>query len=195
MRLVGEVASLLRPRAVEKGLTLDVRYIGFCPATIRTNPTRLRQILMNLLGNAIKFTAQGGIRLEVELLTADPERPRFLFRVIDTGIGMNPDQVNHLFEPFTQLDIASARRFGGTGLGLTISKHFAIMLGGDITVKTELGHGSAFTVEIEIGSLRGVTMLERPVECGIAAKGNDPVPCQISTGESCWLKTARTTRN
>ena len=174
--LVSQVVSLLRPRAIEKQLTLDVQYVGFCPATIRTDPTRLRQILMNLLGNAIKFTAQGGIRMEVELLTSDPERPTVQFRVIDTGIGMNPEQLKHLFEPFIQSDISSARRYGGTGLGLTISKHFAIMLGGDITVKTEAGRGSTFTVEIEIGSLRSVAMLERPTECGATGPGNDPIP-------------------
>jgi Amt family ammonium transporter len=177
-QLVGEVASLLRPRAVEKGLTLDVQYIGFCPATIRTDPTRLRQILMTLLGNAVKFTPRGGIRLVIELLTTDSESPKLQFRVIDTGIGMNPEQLAHLFEPFTQVDISSAGRLGGTGLGLTISKHFAIMLGGSITVKTEIGHGSVFTVEIETGSLRGVPMLERPAECGDTGAGKDlgPLP-------------------
>ena len=131
--ITDEVVSQLRPRAVAKRLTLDVEYESDVPETVRTDPARLRQILVNLLGNAIKFTELGGGRL---LISTKKEKGQgggeavLQFDVFDTGVGMDPTRVADLFEPFSQADTSTTRRFGGTGLGLAISKRFAEMLGG-----------------------------------------------------------------
>ncbi len=163
VQIAEDVAALLQQKAAERGNTIQTQYIGPCPENIRTDPTRLRQVLTNLLANAIKFTERGTIRLTVQLLTFGDET-RLRFSVIDTGIGMSNEEVANLFKPFTQADASTARRFGGTGLGLTISKQFARMLGGDITVNSEPGKGSTFTVDIATGALEAVRMLDRPVE-------------------------------
>ena len=127
------------------------------PKTIQTDPTRLRQILLNLLSNAIKFTDRGEVRVEVTLLT---EAAKLQFNVIDTGIGMTPDQCSGLFEPFAQGDHSTTRRFGGTGLGLAISKRLSESLGGGITINSEPGRGSSFSISIETGPLEGIELIE-----------------------------------
>ena len=164
--IVTEIAALMRPRATEKGLDLRVEFSGRIPATVKSDPTRLRQILMNLTGNAIKFTERGSVRLVVvmskSLPEGDPARgssPRISFEVIDTGIGMTREQMGTVFRAFTQGDPSMARRFGGTGLGLTISRRLAEMLGGSISATSEPGRGTTFRVEIETGSLSGVQMI------------------------------------
>jgi CheY-like chemotaxis protein len=120
------------------------------PERIRTDCLRLRQILVNLVGNAIKFTEVGGVRLAVR---GDPDgRPTARFDVVDTGIGMSGEQIAGLFQPFSQADASAHRCFGGTGLGLAISKRLAAMLGGDITVASEPGKGSTFSLSIAAGS-------------------------------------------
>jgi signal transduction histidine kinase len=126
-QIVAEVLQLMRVRAEAKGLQLVAEFKGKLPATIRTDPTRLRQILLNLVGNAIKFTPRGKIRLRVQLQMAG--QPLLRFSLIDEGIGMTREQLEHLFQPFSQGDASMARRFGGTGLGLSISKRLAELLG------------------------------------------------------------------
>jgi CheY-like chemotaxis protein len=112
---------------------------------------RLRQILVNLVGNAIKFTELGGIRVVAGFLPADGEYgARFYVRVRDSGIGMSEEQVGRLFQPFVQADSSTTRRFGGTGLGLTIARRLAQMLGGDIFVQSQPDRGSTFTLEIAV---------------------------------------------
>ena len=163
--LVAEIVSMMQSRALHKGLTLDVAYRGAIPDTIQADPTRLRQILINLIGNAIKFTETGGVRLEVSMKQADsPARPQLRFDVIDTGLGLTADQQETLFLPFTQADASTTRKFGGTGLGLTISKRLAQMLGGDITVSSVACKGSRFTLTVDTGPLEGVVMLDNPGE-------------------------------
>jgi signal transduction histidine kinase/DNA-binding response OmpR family regulator len=153
--LVAPAASLMGARAREKGLTFSVEYPAPVPERIRTDPTRLRQILMNLLGNAIKFTEPGGaVRLVVRVI--DGLSPRIRFDVVDTGIGVAPEVRDRLFTPFMQADPSTSRRYGGSGLGLTISRRLARMLGGDIAVDSTPGHGSTFTVDVDPGSLAGV---------------------------------------
>jgi len=157
------VASLMRVRADAKGLTLEIKYRGAIPETIATDPTRLRQVLINVIGNAIKFTEVGGVRLLVEL-TGDHEPPLLQFDVVDTGLGMSPAQVARLFQPFTQADTSTTRKFGGTGLGLAISKRLAQELGGDIAlVETSQGGGTRFRVTVATGSLAGVAMVADPL--------------------------------
>jgi PAS domain S-box-containing protein len=162
-QVINDVAALMKVRAMDKNLAFDVRYIGPIPQTIQTDPTRLRQILMNMIGNAIKFTHRGSIKLLVSMADAvEATYPRLRFDVIDTGVGMTPEQQALLFRPFAQADSSTTRKFGGTGLGLTISKRLAAMLGGDLTVRSEAGMGSTFSLTIHTGSLNGVPMLDAP---------------------------------
>jgi signal transduction histidine kinase/ActR/RegA family two-component response regulator len=162
-QIIAEVASLMRVRADAKGLALEIKYRGAIPETIATDPTRLRQVLINVIGNAIKFTEVGGVRLLVEL-TGDHEPPLLQFDVVDTGLGMSPAQVARLFQPFTQADTSTTRKFGGTGLGLAISKRLAQELGGDIAlVETSQGGGTRFRVTVATGSLAGVAMVADPL--------------------------------
>ena len=139
VELADDVAELLRQRAQAKGLRLVVEPLPTAPPAVWTDVTRARQILVNLVGNAIKFTEEGEVRVRVG---ADGERAAF--EVVDTGIGISPEQQAKLFEPFTQADGAGGRRQGGTGLGLSISRKIARLLGGSVTVESELGRGSRF---------------------------------------------------
>ncbi|MFP4599358.1 MAG: ATP-binding protein [Persicimonas sp.] len=147
--LVEDVVSLMQVRAEESAVPLHVEYDGLVPETIETDPVRVRQVLVNLLGNAIKFTEDGEVRLRVG--TASDRLDRIVFEVTDTGIGMTQDQVDRLFEPFQQGDASVTRRFGGTGLGLAISKRLVDRLGGDIEVESEFGRGSTFRFWIDSG--------------------------------------------
>ncbi len=153
--LLADIASLMRARASEKGLDFRLWVEGDVPLTIHSDPTCIRQILVNLVGNAVKFTEKGSVRV-VASMTGTSEKPMIRFRVIDTGIGFTPDQEKRLFNAFTQADETMTRRFGGTGLGLTISKGLAQLLGGDIVVQSELNKGSEFVVELETGEIDGV---------------------------------------
>jgi PAS domain S-box-containing protein len=156
-RIAAEVVELHRARARECGLLLGLRVEGEIPAEIRTDPTRLRQILMNLVGNAVKFTERGEVTL---LMSLEVEKePRLRFRVTDTGIGIEPDRLQSLFQPFTQADTSVTRRFGGTGLGLAICRRLAMLLGGELSAKSESGVGSEFSVTIATGRLDGVAMV------------------------------------
>ena len=160
--LVDDVVWSMRPRAAEKGLNLQVDYAYPLQKTVQTDPTRLRQILLNLVDNAIKFTEQGCVRITVRSTQGSRGEPRMQFAVADTGIGMTGEQKNRIFQPFVQADSSTTRRFGGTGLGLTISKRMAELLGGGIEVESELGKGSTFTVTVDPGPLAGVPVLTAP---------------------------------
>jgi signal transduction histidine kinase/CheY-like chemotaxis protein len=161
LRILADVVSLLRPRAVEKQLRLETRLRGAIPETIQSDPTRLHQILVNLAGNAIKFTEHGGITMRLELLPADGAHgPLLAVDVIDTGIGLSGEDQTRVFEAFAQADASLTRRHGGTGLGLTISRALARRLGGDLTVESETGRGSVFRASVATGPLDGVRMLD-----------------------------------
>ncbi len=161
--VLAPVASMLHMRAKEKQLRFAVEYAGLVPETIQTDPTRLRQILTNLLGNAIKFTATGGVRLIVRLARTDDDSGRLEFDVADTGIGLTPEQGASLFQPFTQADASVTRKFGGTGLGLSISRRLAQLLGGDVRlVESQPGTGTCFRVTINPGPLKGVALVDNP---------------------------------
>ena len=170
-QIISEVASLMRVRAKEKGLSLDYNWCDRVPETIVTDPARLRQLLLNLVGNAIKFTACGGVQIIARLLDEQSE-PRLQIQVIDTGIGIPADKQSMIFDPFSQADSSVTRRFGGTGLGLAICRHIAQALGGEIDVESKPGHGSIFTVTLATGSLQGIALLEGPASDIMPPKRN-----------------------
>lgn len=145
--LLNDVVSLLDLRARAKGLTLTSEVARNAPSTIRTDPVRLRQVLMNLVANAIKFTGDGGVSIRAHALPGPPRQ--VAFDVEDSGIGVPPDRTALLFEPFSQADMSVTREYGGTGLGLAISRRIARMLGGDVTlVRSAPGRGSLFRAAI-----------------------------------------------
>jgi len=170
-QILSDVASLMRIRAVEKHIALEIRNEGLIPIHIHTDASRLRQILINLIGNAIKFTDHGSVRLIMKLEESPSVGPRLRFDITDTGIGISSDQLARLFQPFTQADASTTRRFGGTGLGLTISKRFAEMLGGGITVDSAPGRGSIFSLTIDPGPLDGIA---RIANCRESLAGHEP---------------------
>lgn len=147
--VVEDVLRLMQLRAREKKLELEAEYLYPIPKWIHTDALRVRQILVNLIGNAIKFTERGTVRVTVRFAEATN---RMVFSISDTGIGIQPEQLERLFTPFLQADASMSRRFGGTGLGLSISRRLAEMLGGDISAASTFGTGSVFTLEIAAGS-------------------------------------------
>jgi PAS domain S-box-containing protein len=175
-QIVAEVVSLMRVRADVKGLPLVVEYSGPTPETIITDPTRLRQILVNLIGNAIKFTEVGSVRVVTRLVADADQEPKLTFDVIDTGIGIAKEEIAGIFEPFTQGDASTTRKFGGSGLGLAISKRLARLLGGDVTVASAAGRGSTFSVTVATGPLDGVPLLQHPAEAALAARPSKQTP-------------------
>lgn len=170
IQVVAEVISLMRVRAKAKSLSLAAKYEGPIPESIQSDPTRLRQILINLIGNAIKFTEIGKVELVIKLLGSRSGTPRMQFEVIDTGIGMSEQQIAKLFKPFSQVDSSTTRKYGGTGLGLTISKRLAEHLGGDITAKSKLERGSTFTLTISTGCLKNVKRLDHANETQLSSE-------------------------
>ncbi|ETX02076.1 MAG: hypothetical protein ETSY1_04940 [Candidatus Entotheonella factor] len=158
--IIRDVIQVLGVKAREKNITLELEVTSDLPEAIHSDPSRLRQIITNLVGNAIKFTETGGVRVALSIEGRVPLQAQLVIDVIDSGVGMPANKLDTIFDPFTQADTSVTRQFGGTGLGLTISRKFAQALGGDITVQSTLGQGSTFTVRIETGSLEGVTWLE-----------------------------------
>ncbi len=157
-RVVADVVTVMRVRADEKRISLDYQFDGPIPATIQSDPARVRQILTNLIGNAIKFTERGGVRVIAKFVDS-VDRPQMMLQVVDTGIGMTESASQKIFDPFSQADASVTRRFGGTGLGLSISKCFAEALGGGVTVTSEVGFGSVFTATIDTGPIESVAMI------------------------------------
>ena len=162
--LLADVASVVRPRAEQRGISLSVEYESELPETILTDPARLRQALINLVGNAVKFTQQGSVRIVTSLLPTWQGHPAVRIRVIDTGIGIREEVLPKLFDPFAQGDEAVFRKFGGTGLGLAISRHIITMLGGELAASSVWGKGSEFSLTAPVGDLEGVPMLSNPAE-------------------------------
>jgi len=148
---VESVVHTMRGRAKSKSVIIDAELAADLPAEITNDPTRFKQVLMNLVGNAIKFTPQGSIRIIVSRVSSDGI-DRLRADVVDTGIGMDAEEAVRLFAPFAQADTSMSRRFGGTGLGLSLSRRFARLMGGDVTlVESTPAQGSRFRVEIDMG--------------------------------------------
>ena len=188
LKVIADVVSMTRVRAQDKGLGLEVEFEGGIPETIHSDPTRLRQILINLVGNAIKFTDAGEVRIKVRCHDALDAQPKLVVSVCDTGIGMTDAQIGRLFRPFTQADTSTTRRYGGTGLGLTICKRLTALLGGELTVESELGRGSTFVATIATGSLEGIPMLHDVREGGAPrVRPEPPTGGGLATGISVLL--------
>ena len=182
--LISELVTMFTAPAQNRGICLEFTTAGPVPETILTDPTRLRQIVANLVGNAIKFTETGGVKIVARLLP-NPEKPQLAIDVIDTGIGISPEGLGKIFNPFVQADSTVTRRFGGTGLGLTISRRFAAALGGELTVASELGRGSTFTVTLDTGPLDGIRLLDAPQAQTSSAAVRQPVrqgPAETAAG-------------
>jgi CheY-like chemotaxis protein len=167
-QIMEDVMSAVGLRAEEKGLSLKVDYGAALPEVIHTDPLRLRQILVNLVGNAVKFTDRGEVRIAVRCLRTADRAAKIQFAVSDTGIGIAAERIVDLFQPFTQVDTSSTRLYGGTGLGLAISRRLAKALGGDIEVVSQYGKGSTFTLSIEAGLPEAIQ--------GPPAVGEEPTP-------------------
>lgn len=178
--LVREVVDLMRVRANAKGLSIEVRAESGVPRRLRTDAMRVRQILVNLVGNAIKFTEEGGIVLT--FIEREGSGGRSLcIQVADSGIGIRAEQVDRLFEPFTQADSTSTRRHGGSGLGLAISRRLAVLIGGDLKCRSIPGEGSVFTLSLPLeGASRFAAprTLETPPTLPAPAS---PAPIELSS--------------
>ncbi len=149
-KILNSIESMLRPTIIEKGLEFKIVESDGLPAQIRSDPTRLQQCLINLIGNATKFTEKGYVRLNVSLEKRE-DKPFIRFDVEDTGIGIPIDKQGTIFESFSQADGSTTRKYGGTGLGLAITKQLAGLLGGQVTLTSQEGKGSVFSLMIPAG--------------------------------------------
>lgn len=173
-QILDSVLSLMHVNARAKGLELSVVYDSPVPESILSDPLRLRQVLVNLIGNAIKFTEVGAVTVHVSFDAQNSSDSALRFRIEDTGVGMTVEQVSRLFSAFEQADASTTRKFGGTGLGLRISKRLAEVLGGDIAVTSQPGKGSAFTFSLKTGpakklGLTDMTKISRTIDYKPAA--------------------------
>ena len=164
---IEETAELFGARATEKGLDLIVRIAPEIPCEVTGDPGRIRQVLNNLLGNAIKFTSQGYVSLNVTCQPLADEGVRLRFSVEDTGIGVAAEKLESVFQRFEQADASTTRKFGGTGLGLAISKRLVEMMKGSIGVESSLGTGSTFWFTLDFGRLEH----QAPVQTGSVLNG------------------------
>lgn len=185
-QLMGEVVNVMKMKAQEKGIALDFAVRGSIPQQIQSDETRLRQILMNLVGNAIKFTSAGTVQIETELVQREGNS-LLKFRVIDTGIGMTTDQCAKVFEEFMQADSSVTRRFGGTGLGLAISKRLTEALGGAIEVQSVPDEGTTFSFSVATGDLTDVKLVDDQAARASLAQGIQ----QTAVGQLTRFKPAK----
>jgi signal transduction histidine kinase/ActR/RegA family two-component response regulator/HPt (histidine-containing phosphotransfer) domain-containing protein len=162
-QIIAEAVSVLRVGAMEKGIGLDYRWEGAIPRVIHTDPYRFKQLLLNLVGNAIKFTHQGAVLIVARIDRSD-DKPALVMEVRDTGIGIPREKLDLVFQPFVQADDSVTRRYGGTGLGLAIARKIANALGGELTASSVVGQGSTFTVRIAAGDLSADDELAAPTQ-------------------------------
>jgi signal transduction histidine kinase/ligand-binding sensor domain-containing protein/DNA-binding response OmpR family regulator/HPt (histidine-containing phosphotransfer) domain-containing protein len=163
--VISSVTSITAQKAQDKGLEFLAEVANSVPQNLVGDPLRLGQVIANLINNAIKFTEKGDVHLKAELLEHVGERARLRFSVKDTGIGMTPEQVARLFQPFSQADASTTRKHGGTGLGLTISRRLVELMGGEIWLESEPGAGSTFLFTVSVGVASG------PARSGIIPEG------------------------
>lgn len=182
LELVEQVVALSQERAIAKSLSVHVDIAANAPKTLVGDTLRLRQILINLTYNAVKFTDQGSVTLRVSEREALPNTRVLRFVVEDTGVGISRESLTRLFQPFYQVDSSSTRRFSGTGLGLTITKQLVCLMGGEISVESELGQGSRFTVDIPFGTVEArVIDSQTALSEGGVCHGDDELECSTLT--------------
>jgi signal transduction histidine kinase/FixJ family two-component response regulator/HPt (histidine-containing phosphotransfer) domain-containing protein len=184
--LVEDVTSLLSDHARRKGITLTARIDDAVPPGVRGDPNRVRQVLLNLMSNALKFTEHGTV--EVTLTAVDDAaagHAHLRFAVRDTGIGLTTDEIGRLFQPFSQADMSTSRRFGGTGLGLAISQQLVELMGGSVAVTSEPGAGSTFTVDLVLPTAE---LSERRPGTRVASAGSLPVLAGSRTGDDSLVR-------
>ncbi len=163
--MLADVASVMRPRAEQRGIAFGIKYVGPIPETILTDGIRLRQAILNLAGNAVKFTERGSVRIITSFINDFcGDQPAVKIDVADTGIGIPEDVLPRLFQSFEQGDASITQKFGGTGLGLAISRNIVHLLGGQMTVASVRGQGSTFTLTVPIGNVQDIRMLRVPSE-------------------------------
>jgi len=167
-RTATDVVALLTPQAAAKGIGLRSEIHLDVPRHTTGDPGRIRQVLMNLIGNAVKFTGHGSVLLRMSRCAVG-EQPGTLFEVIDTGIGIDPEVQNQLFQPYTQADASIARRYGGTGLGLAICRHLVEAMGGSIGLESRVGSGSRFWFSLPLASKPGRAVPAGPERSRTAA--------------------------
>ncbi|HLO39500.1 MAG TPA: ATP-binding protein, partial [Phycisphaerales bacterium] len=172
VQIVEDVVSLMRVRAAQQGLSLKTEYAWPLPSAITSDPMRVRQVLINLVGNALKFTHHGGVTIRLAHM---PDVQLLRFDVIDTGIGISQDQRRELFRPFSQGDATMTRRYGGTGLGLSISRKLANLLGGEMSLASTPGEGSTFSFTIATGHVDAGAL-----RSSIVGPGSPPAPAELS---------------
>jgi PAS domain S-box-containing protein len=176
-----EAIDLLAARAQEKGIFLGTLVGARLPERATGDPGRIRQVLLNLISNAIKFTEYGSVRVELDAQEDEAGDARLIFRVVDSGIGIAPDRVDTLFDAFSQADVSTARRFSGSGLGLAISRELVHLMDGSVRVDSALGSGSTFTVSIPCVVPVGATLMGSEV-AGLRAAtiiGTDAVRASV----------------
>lgn len=159
--VLNEVSQLMRVRAEEKGIALEVAYPADAPRAFYGDSLRIRQILFNLTGNAVKFTHEGKISLVARIEYLNASRYAVQIAVKDTGIGIEQEKVQTVFKKFTQADVSTTRRYGGTGLGLSISRSLAELMGGSITVESTVGEGSTFTLMLQLDAAPETSLQRR----------------------------------
>jgi signal transduction histidine kinase/DNA-binding response OmpR family regulator/HPt (histidine-containing phosphotransfer) domain-containing protein/HAMP domain-containing protein len=181
--VISSVTTLTAQKAHEKGLEFLAHVGPGIPECLRGDPLRLGQILTNFVNNSVKFTERGEIRLDIELLERTGEKVALKFWVRDTGIGMTKEQVAKVFQPFTQADMSTTRKHGGTGLGLTICRRLVELMGGRIWLESEAGVGSSFffTVWLEVGQALGTRKVvpERIAKLRVLVVDDNPAACEI----------------
>ncbi len=188
-RLLEEVLSLMQPIAEKKRVELVIKYPSSVPENVMVDGGRLRQVLLNLLSNAVKFTEEGYISLEVSSSADNSSSGRFTFRVKDTGIGMTPEQQRIVFDKFSQADSSITRRFGGTGLGLTICRELVKLMGGDISLESAPGLGTkiSFTLMMNLTRQSASESPTFPENLLVLVSGrNEPVIEAVSEILSSW---------
>ena len=182
--LAGRIVDMLRPDAAQKNIALRLEVFQQIPPRISLSPERVRQVLINLLGNAIKFTPQGEIVLELGQEENPETGPRLRLAVRDTGIGIPKDKLSAIFDRFTQADASTSRIYGGVGLGLAISKKLVDMMGGQIRVETEEGHGSIFTVLLPLRPVAAPDPAAAPRPSPFAGRRATVLLVEDSTGNA-----------
>ncbi|VUD47174.1 Signal transduction histidine-protein kinase BarA [Thalassocella blandensis] len=163
LELITDIATSMGVRAQEKNLEFVLDVTNIPVAKVKGDPGRLHQVIMNLLGNAIKFTQHGEIVLKCQLSEADPGHYLFQCSVKDTGIGIAKENLNKIFSSFSQVDTSTTRRFGGAGLGLSLVKHLSQMMGGDVAINSAVGYGSEFTATATLAAVGELTAVSAPI--------------------------------